>query len=152
VEQRLDLARREPAWRADGCRLEHHATDLTGLERPGDSDVVAVARRLCQAVRRSVQRDSEATAAKHRAIGAQLQCVRGSSVVEAGCALEEEPHPAAHDAHDPYQAMIVSGLVGVGHGHEVDDLTHSGRSHESRDQNSAVGEVELLRRVSSLGR
>ncbi len=93
----------------------------------------------------AVQREPQVTAGEDRALIGDLERVPLAGVVEAGRALQAEPHLAAdapHDAHDP--VPIGRDRRVVGDGHEVDDLGDALFGHEARDQYRRVREVELL--------
>ncbi len=68
----------------------------------------------------------------------------GSSVVEAGRALQHEPHLAPYDPHQTDQQVPIGSDLGFIDRHEVDHFAHPVRCHEPRDQDGGVGEVQLL--------
>jgi hypothetical protein len=70
--------------------------------------------------------------------------MRPPAIVESGSDLDVERDPSPHASQHPDDSMLVTGRTGSGR-HEVDQFSNPALRQEPGDEDSRVGQVELLR-------
>src|SRR5690606_12738754 len=130
------------------ARLQDHAAHLPGHEWNLGMQVttlvhVAPADTLVPGLPHHVDRRRCAAALEDGAIVGQMRLVCFTAVVEARRDVQREGHLAADAADHPHDAVLIRCDGAVDHRHEVGDFPNAFLGHETGDEDSRVGEVEL---------
>src|SRR5205823_9085431 len=106
---------------------------------------VAVSRPL--EARSTVEDNVPPVRLEHGALAGERKLVALAPVVEAGLALEPERHLAPQTAHTPANPVVLGDHRRIVDGHEVDELSDPGVSHEAGNEACGLREVDLGRRA-----
>ena len=68
----------------------------------------------------------------------------GSSIVEAGCAFQYEPHLASDNPHQTDQEVPIGGDLGCIDRHEIDHFAHPVRRHETAIKTAVSGKYSCF--------